>query len=199
MADRSDKVQISLQQSEASCRQSVSSVMDGAASSEELASASEAWGTDGRMRQCWHTYHLIGDVLRSDELAVGSDHDAEFLRKLRARLADEPVALAERRRTIGRAWTGWQAKSLAATAGFAAVAGIMLLMRPGPLSPPSEGHDAIAARSGPAESSIAMGQLVRDAQLDRYLTAHRRVSNGSPVVVPGAIVRSVDIMASDDK
>ena len=42
----------------------------------------------------WHAYQLIGDVLRSEDLAAEPAADEAFLVALRARLADEPVVLA---------------------------------------------------------------------------------------------------------
>ena len=42
----------------------------------------------------WHAYHLIGDVLRSDDLASAPGRDAAFLQRLSARLDDEPAVLA---------------------------------------------------------------------------------------------------------
>ena len=46
------------------------------------------------VRASWQAYQLIGDVLRSDDLATDPARDAEFLARLRARLASEPVVLA---------------------------------------------------------------------------------------------------------
>ena len=51
------------------------------------------WRDCEETRKAWHSYHLIGDVLRSDELAGGARNEA-FLQALRARLAQEPVVLA---------------------------------------------------------------------------------------------------------
>ncbi|MBI3154546.1 MAG: sigma-E factor negative regulatory protein, partial [Burkholderiales bacterium] len=54
----------------------------------------KGWQRDPALRARWHTYHLIGDVLRSDELASTPRHDARVLEGVRARLAREPVLVA---------------------------------------------------------------------------------------------------------
>ena len=35
----------------------------------------ESWRGDGELREDWHAYHLIGDVLRSDDLAIAPARD----------------------------------------------------------------------------------------------------------------------------
>lgn len=75
-------------------RQSLlSALMDGEATSAEAAQACQSWRDDESSRRAWVSYQLIGDVLRSDELASGAGSD-RFLKKLRTQLADEPVVLA---------------------------------------------------------------------------------------------------------
>jgi sigma-E factor negative regulatory protein RseA len=49
---------------------------------------------DAQDRATWSTYHLVGDVLRSDDLAEHASDDAGFLGRFSARLADEPHLLA---------------------------------------------------------------------------------------------------------
>jgi sigma-E factor negative regulatory protein RseA len=45
-------------------------------------------------RATWSTYHLVGDVLRSDDLAQGAPETDGFMARFSARLADEPHLLA---------------------------------------------------------------------------------------------------------
>lgn len=77
-----------------SSRRILSALADGDATDSEAARAFQAWREDADARSSWHAYHLIGDVLRSDDLAAEPAADAAFLAALRARLADEPVVLA---------------------------------------------------------------------------------------------------------
>src|SRR6185369_13580077 len=53
-----------------------------------------AWARDAALRADWHSWHLIGDVLRSEDLASSVRHDRDFCAKLRSRLQAEPVILA---------------------------------------------------------------------------------------------------------
>ena len=75
--------------------QSLSALADGEATASEVTEACANWRDDDGARQVWASYQLIGDVLRSEELASTAQHD-HFLSKLRQRLADEPVVLAPR-------------------------------------------------------------------------------------------------------
>jgi negative regulator of sigma E activity len=73
-------------------RESLSSLADGEAQSGEVARACVAWKDDADARATWHAYQLIGDVMRSEDLAKASPADT-FLHNFRERLAQEPVVL----------------------------------------------------------------------------------------------------------
>ena len=48
----------------------LSAMADGEADAAELGRGCAGWASaDAQTRQSWHAYHLIGDVLRSDDLA----------------------------------------------------------------------------------------------------------------------------------
>jgi len=190
-------------------RQRLSALMDGELPPDEVASACAQWHVDASGRQDWHAYHLIGDVLRSDELAVHPARDEAFLQALRLRLAVEPVPLAPSIAQLppeaGRPWLPqvangaavhgfmpasgtagaaarrprhWLMAPVAVAAGFVAVAGVMVVTRL--VSPEPAGAVLAAARPAPAAASAV---LVRNAQLDRYLSAHRALASGA---MPGA-------------
>jgi len=59
-----------------------------------VARACALWRESDLSRRSWHAYQLIGDVLRSDDLAGDPAHDFAFMVALSARLAEEPVVLA---------------------------------------------------------------------------------------------------------
>src|SRR5688572_30452696 len=75
-------------------RQRLSELVDGEADAGSVQRACAAWRESPSMRASWHAYHLIGDVLRSDDLAHPVERDEAFLASLRSRLAAEPVVLA---------------------------------------------------------------------------------------------------------
>ena len=73
-------------------RAALSALMDGDDSAAD--EACRAWRGQAAARADWHAYHLIGDLMRSDEHAADDARDARFLAAVRARLAAEPVVLA---------------------------------------------------------------------------------------------------------
>ena len=175
-------------------RQQLSSLMDGALSPTELADACAQWRGDSASRADWHAYHLIGDVLRSDDLALPPARDEAFLQSLRLRLADEPVPLApaatatavvpaqlvangqpasQPLATGARRPRHWLMAPVAVAAGFVAVAGVMVVTRV--MAPEPAGPTLASASPAPAASAV----LVRNAQLDRYLSAHRSLASGA--------------------
>lgn len=65
----------------------LSALVDGELYGDELSQA-VAWAEESEGHASWQLYHLVGDVLRSPELAHHSQHD--LLTGLRAQLAQEP-------------------------------------------------------------------------------------------------------------
>ena len=171
------------------------------------------WRDCEETRKAWHAYHLIGDVLRSDELAGGT-RDEAFLQALRVRLAQEPVVLApvvsgevdEHAHTAAVAMAGggragrrrrWGAP-VAVAAGFMVVAGALVVTR---IEQPAAPDAALAVATPVANPELAKatahepvlvvnGELVRDAQLDRYLSAHKQFGGNTALGVPSGFLRS---------
>jgi sigma-E factor negative regulatory protein RseA len=146
-------------------RQILSALADGEASELEGADAFLAWRQDAEVRATWHCYHLIGDVMRSDDLAAPAAGQQRLLAALRERLGQEPVVLAppvqsepqaraERpaARAAANASAGgwlrnhWQAP-VALTAGFLAMLGGLQFVRS---SGASEAGRATLAQAGAA-------------------------------------------------
>lgn len=160
-----------------------------------LEAACRLWRDDAGARATWHVYHLIGDAMRSDDLAAPGGRDAAFLAAVRSRLADEPVVMAPARLRRRQAWL----VPVAAAAGFAAVAGVLVLSRAGDPRDAAPSAAELAAASSPAlpVTAGAIGpdmRLVRDARLDEYLRAHQ-AAGGAAVAVPGGVLRRVDASA----
>ena len=191
-------------------RQSLSKLMDGEAA--DLDPGCAAWREDAGARADWHAYHLIGDVMRSSELARPAADDAAFVARLRVRLADEPVVLAHAvvaPRGPARARRAWLAPA-AVAAGFVAVAGALVVTRvSGPDgermarsgAPSSMSATPVAAQGNSLAGTVAAparvvlegvgeGALLRNADLDRYLAAHRQYGPTSTLTAPGGVVRS---------
>ncbi len=208
-----------LTKSESRLLEELSALADGELEPEALADICARWRNDVQLRDRWHAYHLIGDVLRSDDLAATAAKDAAFVDALRARLASEPVVLAPEpasplpaevpaRAVVHggrRATWAWKAPA-AVAAGFVAVAGVLTVVRtPFTDSPAAAG--AILARSAApavaaqapqapgAQAFIASGPVVRDARLDRYLNAHKQFAGTAALGMPSGFLRNAAIEA----
>ncbi|MBK1688195.1 sigma-E factor negative regulatory protein [Rubrivivax gelatinosus] len=174
------------------------------------------WRDDPEARRTWHAYQLIGDVMRSEDLANTATHDSAFLAGFRARLADEPVVLAPQplerpapsaARVSPRRRHAWLAPA-AVAAGFVAVAGVVVVTRMSSLAPSG---GAVLADAPPAQPGLSLattgaaapralvveGRLIRDARLDAYLRAHRDAMAGGPAALPGGGPRNVEVMAPE--
>lgn len=197
-------------ENQSSALENLSAMADGEVDSAAAARACSAWRDDPSVRLAWHSYQLIGDVLRSEDLAIR--HDASLMMAVRTRLADEPTVLApdtaaalpERGRRAPAArlsrWT-WVAPS-AVAAGFVLVAGALMVTRqstpggdPAALSASTQ-FDRSSTRDGGLDStlqprgSMADVKLVRDARLDRYLAAHQQFAGSTALGVPSGFLRN---------
>jgi sigma-E factor negative regulatory protein RseA len=187
----------------------LSSMADGEASAEAQQRCLGLWTSDAQARQRWRDYQLIGDVLRSQELARDGAHDAAFVHALRERLANEPAVLRPKTAPVAAAPSRRWAVPMAAVAGVAAVAGMVVVLRGVP-----ETGAPMVARQGNAAPMVATsavppqqvptaqvvnGRLIRDARLDRYFAAHRQSANGAALQMPGAVVRNVDTIVLEDR
>lgn len=191
----------------------LSAMADGEATEGEMRQALQAWRDDEDCRADWHGYTLIGDAMRSDDLASsGGGHDAHFLSCLRARLADEPVVLAPmapvsapevpaasnvvplraglrwRRALVShRGWT----TSAAVAAGCVMAVGAAMVWRSPVSGPVPAGVELaqvqpLAMPASMAEVAATM-PMQRNPQLDRYLMAHRQFAQGPALAAPGGI------------
>jgi sigma-E factor negative regulatory protein RseA len=199
----------------AEARQLISALVDGEADAGDLARGCAAWAMgDADARRCWHAYHLIGDVLRSEDLASAPARDRAFLQTLRLRLAREPAVPVPpplpartgdapgvpRRRPV------WVLPAAMAAGVMALATGLVLTL--GPTAQPGAAGPAMAAApsaarvaaldsgSPPQPEPAAVGsRVLRDAQLDRYLRAHREYGAALPGSLPGGSGRSVSTVS----
>ncbi len=202
----------------------LSALADGELGEAAVAPACAVWRGDADARAAWHSFHLIGDVLRSEDLATNPARDEGFLVALRMRLEAEPVVLAPQpvahpvrlaepaqavsngAPRVGR--RQWAAASIVAV-GFVAISGVLMLSR-GPVTmPPNATLEQSAASLQAVKPSapqlalsdskvlVANGKLIRDVRLDRYLAAHKQFAGTSALGVPLGFLRSATADASD--
>jgi sigma-E factor negative regulatory protein RseA len=166
----------------------ISALMDGQVLTHEFNAALDAAKSEAG-RADWHTYQLIGDALRSDELVQAGSNDA-FLKSFGARFAEEPhllapvaVQQASRHRMLLR--PSWVRRVVPATAVAAAVAAVTWVAVPQfgeTLNPDGVTTVAMApvATEAPVRPSVvavsADTPMIRDARLDDYLRAHRQAA-----------------------
>ena len=154
----------------------LSSLADGELNADEVAAACAGWRDSEAVRARWHSYQLIGDVLRSEDFASTASRDASFLAALRTRLAAEPVVLApEPLATPLPTWPavanggrvggaaaaardkrGWWMAPSAVAAGFVVIAGMLLLTQA-----PKTGESLIASTTSvvPAKAGVMLAAV----------------------------------------
>ncbi|MGB3068724.1 MAG: sigma-E factor negative regulatory protein [Ottowia sp.] len=203
----------------------VSALMDGRLSGAEFDTAMQSVGS-GELRDSWHLYHVIGDVLRSSELAA-CQHDARFVSRLSEQLKleaarparIEPLAAAipiaagahADRPAANDGVFRW--KLVAGLASFAAVAaigwGALGSLGPQPVGSqmaqnavPAAGRTELAdARTLVAlPSSAGEGEapqvMLRDPRLDEMLAAHLQASGASALRDASGFLRNATFEGS---
>jgi sigma-E factor negative regulatory protein RseA len=197
-----------------SAKERLSALADGELDPAGSAASCAAWSRDAELRVEWHAWHLIGDVLRSEDLSSDPDHDRRFCATVQARLRSEAVVLAPApalrasppARFDGRPRSGRWTAAGAVAAGVILVVGTFAVVRPGESPEPSR----LASADGSAPASVvaaapaaevvaqpvaivADSKVIRDAQLERYLEAHKQFAGTSALGVPSAFLRSATV------
>jgi sigma-E factor negative regulatory protein RseA len=183
----------------------MSALADGDA--EAWDAAQRAWQHDPDAREAWHRYHLIGDVLRSSDLAQPASSASTFLDGFRARLAAEPAVLApaplpappsvahdDSRRhgalagiaPVSAPSSRWLVP-MAAAAGVLAVAGVVYVSG---VTGPGQAPKPVLAEASPANPAAP---VLRNAELDEYLRAHRLQRGGVVPLMPGAGLQRAEL------
>jgi sigma-E factor negative regulatory protein RseA len=151
---------------------------------------------EGRDR--WAQYHEVGDVLRSEDMALTISSD--FTSRLMARLDDEPTVVAPVAMTHDRATAaeispvpaanngigkkrfalGGMAAAAVAALAFVAAPQIMVASKAGGSSNENTAVATAGSEQKTAAASVAdakgNGEILRSADVDEYLLAHQRFS-----------------------
>jgi len=177
----------------------ISALADGELGPEDMADGLARLSGDAQALSAWRDYHLIGDVLRSADLAPVTPLDP-FLARLSARLAQEaapvlppqayahPAALAVAPvAVVGEAANDasfrWKlVAGLASAAAVLAVGWTLLSTGAGPLPGPQ-----LAAVPAAVPQQAVM---IRDAQLDELLAAHRQHGDATALQMPAGFLRN---------
>jgi len=196
----------------------VSALMDGQLRGRDFSAAVLGVTGSASARQSWDCYHLVGEVMRSGHASARA-HDADMVSRLRQKIADEAIQLIAvsadpisendqkhaqpskpvRRLAANDRW--WRL-----SAGLAAFALLAVLVWQGaPDGVPSgaqlaqssampEGAASLAgvpaSASAPRAQAGPVGPMLRDAQLDALLAAHRQLGGGSALQMSSGFLRN---------
>ena len=189
---------VSMQSVSSSRGEQLSAFVDGEMAGDEQHLNAIFSGLVQESRTAWSSYHLIGDVLRSDDLAMSPAASQSFMAGFAARFEAEPHVLAPaalpaasqsathngrvsrilalRRRVV---------PSLAVAAAAATLTWIVMPQMRGAgmagapqiASAQSSGDHVqrVAMNAAPVQTAAAQdGNIIRDARLDEYLEAHQQ-------------------------
>ena len=187
---------VSMQSQALSRAERLSAVIDGEAPGsldQELNRLLSDWSNDDGA--LWSDYHLLGDALRSDELAENPAAGRAFLDRFAIRLAAEPHLLAPAALSSAkplRRSTAIRRRILPAVAVAAAAATLTWIVVPqlqGVDNSPrvavaSGGHGdsavqrvamaSVPAATQPNQDHLQQINIIRDVRLDQYLEAHQQ-------------------------
>lgn len=176
----------------------ISALADGQLRGEAFARGVEVATADPLACETWHTYHLIGDVLRSGEHAVGT-MPGEFLGRLQSRLqqeqgpspsaSDAASGAARRGPEAAANDASFRWKLIAGFASLAAVAAIGWTALGSSLAR-QEPAQLAGTPAGTVLAETQRGVVIRDARLDEFLAAHRQVGGASALQMPAGFLRN---------
>lgn len=173
----------------------LSSLIDGELDADEVAAVLDALCRDPQLQRHWSELQLVGDALRSAEVAAC--HQDGFCERVRQALAAEPTVLAPRR-PARPAWRRYSMPGLAVAASVAALAfvAVPLMQSPSPdvmarkqTSPAAPVVASTAALPASQAEAKAAAAIANARALDPYFAAHRELTGGSPLPRAAAYLR----------
>jgi sigma-E factor negative regulatory protein RseA len=157
---------------------------------------------DGDDRAAWSSYHLIGDALRSDDLAISPARTSAFLSGFAARLESEPHVLAPAPMSVSRRLLGLRRRVVPAFAVAAAAATLTWIVVPQLQGVPGGPGAQVASLQshGDAVQRVAMASvpsqdanIIRDASLDQYLEAHQQFAQQPVMAGSMPVIRAASV------
>lgn len=195
-------------------RERLSALADGQLLDEELGDALSFARSD-QGRAAWEVYHLVGDVLRSSDLA--RPPNPAFIDRLRDQIAQESIARAHVEPLLGMVAVpgGHHAANASVfrwkmVAGFASLAAVAAIGWTS-LATLQDTGQAVGGQlaSAPASSTAPMASVVavvdgngqqvmlRDPRLDELLAAHKQFGNTSALQMPAGFLRNATFGAPE--
>jgi len=195
----------------------LSAMADGELHGEAFTQTLAACGRDPALLANWHDYHLIGDVLRSADLAV-IQGSSRFLTRLQGRLAHEALqpnvpsaveisAESERPTVMSPSLANQAAANDPAfrwkmVATFASMAAVAMMLWTQIATTGPNGSQLAQSSSSPnhhlSEPMLVaspQGAMLRDARLEDLLAAHKQVAGNSALQMPSGFLRNATFEA----
>lgn len=186
----------------------LSALADGGLRGDECAQALGLLLSQPQAMQTWHAYHVVGDVLRSGELAPTTD-DFAFWETLERRLVQQPqrpggleegvsplvsdsrTGAAFRAATDGANAPVFRWKLVAGLACTALV-GVVGLNLWGTVAQSGAAQMAAAPVAPPqvVVADTSAGPMLRDPELDALMAAHQQLGGHSALQVPAGFLRN---------
>ncbi len=190
-------------------RESICALADGQLTGDAFVQAVELIHSDADARRTWQSYHVVGDVLRSNDLARCSLGDG-FVSRLQARLQQEEALVAPKSTSVVGRQPDLPTQALPEAAndavfrwklvaGFATLVAVssvvwnllgsigaggnagpvMALSSPGLQVTTPPPTSEQVTASAVGNGSTAPMVMIRDPQLDALLAAHKQFGSGS--------------------
>jgi sigma-E factor negative regulatory protein RseA len=181
----------------------VSALADGELRGEALVQAVQWLQENDDARANWHAYHLVGDVLRSGELAALGTNDAAFVARLRSRLQDEvqfgqpgsDLPATDARTESLQGLSQHEVANDASfrwklVAGFASVAAVVVVGWQLVVGVNASSGTPQLARVEVLPTQEQAQVMIRDPRLDQLLAAHRQSGGISAFQMPAGFLRN---------
>ncbi|MGB2818973.1 MAG: sigma-E factor negative regulatory protein [Burkholderiaceae bacterium] len=174
----------------------LSSLIDGELDPHEAAAVLDALCRDAELQRRWSDLQLVGDALRSTEVAAC--HLDGFCARVSQALAAEPTVLAPRVRRSSMRRYAIPGFAVAASVAAIAFVAVPLLRAPAPdmtaqkQSPTAATATVVASADEQAAqaASKAAGAIANARALDPYFAAHRELTGGTPLPRATAYLRT---------
>ncbi len=193
----------------------INDLADGHLQGEEFAKAMSLLNNSSHARAVWHRLHVVGDVIRSNELA-NCQSDSAFLQRMKLSLQQEPAIQPISASTLQTTHVKASAndsvfiwKSVAGLASLFGVVAVSWSLLNGEInggtgsgaelaSAPAQTNqvllavvasDTAVAGVGSAGAVSGRGEMLRDAQLDSMIAAHKQLGGYSALQAPSGFLR----------
>lgn len=177
----------------------VSALADGELHGAEFTRALAVLASSPQAQAHWHSYHLVGDVLRAGAGTVVGAHDAAFVARLRLRLQQEGAPVLPGA-GIGRVNVQpsandsvWRWKLVAGLSSLAVVAVLgwqLAVPSPQAVQMAVSGQAPVQPQTSVAQTNAEPSVMIRDPRLDQLITAHQQLGGTSALQMPAGFLRN---------